>query len=520
MKKIILLTTYCFLLTTFSHAQDVAIVKAYIEKYKNIAIAEMNRVGIPASITLAQGLHESGNGNSFLAKNTNNHFGIKCHETWTGKTFSYTDDAPDECFRVYDKVADSYIDHSDFLRNRPRYAFLFLFGKNDYKKWAYGLKKAGYATNPKYPEILIKIIEDNELYKYDVGSEELATDKNNDSIIEFDTKENPIIVPEIAAPKQPTEQQIEVDVIDKNIKTPTFNKAIKKTILSVNKCDAVKIAKGETIEQLANYFNIETAELLAFNDVSDDSKFKAGNYLFLEKKKKNNTEKQYSFKSTDDMWLVSQNKGVQLAGLLKRNKLEDGDEPVAKTVIYLKGKAKEKPALRTIKSIQIDMPLKAKEAPVCIGVSSKSNEIIRANDTIYPPIKEVIKNIIDSNKILSFESDTKLLENNYSVQTPINVDKDTIVKIQTPPKIQTISNPDFGRSVSVYERGLETPTVYPTSIDYSKLPKSTTGLHTVIKGDTMYNICKRYNISIAQIMEWNNLSEQSIKLGQVLKIQQ
>ncbi len=520
MKKIIFLTTYYFLLTTFSHAQDVAVVKAYIEKYKTIAIAEMNRVGIPASITLAQGLHESGNGNSFLAKNTNNHFGIKCHETWTGKTFSYTDDAPDECFRVYDKVEDSYVDHSDFLRNRPRYAFLFLYEKNDYKKWAYGLKKAGYATNPKYPEILIKIIEENQLFNFDNGNEELATDKKEDVIIDFETKENPLVIPDISVPKQPTqEQQEEVEAIDKNIKKPMLSKPIKKTILSVNKCDAVKIAKGETIEQLANYFKLETEELLAFNDVADDSKFKVGQYLFVEKKKKSNKEKTYTFKSTDNIWLVSQNKGVQLGALLKRNKLEDGEEPVAKTVIYLKGKAKEKPALRPIKSIQIDVPLKPQVAPVCIGVSSKSNEIVRANDTIYPPIKEVIKNIIDSNKVLGFENDTKLLENNYSVQTPINTDKDTIVKTPTPP-IQTISNPDLGRSVSVYERGLETPTVYPTTIDYSKLPKSNNGLHTVIKGDTMYNICKRYNISIAQIMEWNNLSEQSIKLGQVLKIQQ
>ena len=255
---------------------------------------------------------------------------------------------------------------------------------------------------------------------------------------------------------------------------------------------------------------LETEELLAFNDVANDSKFKAGQYLFIEKKKKSNKEKTYTFKSTDNMWLVSQNKGVQLNALLKRNKLEDGEEPVAKTVIYLKGKAKEKPALRP----KVLPKTEVKKDAIAITKPS----IVRANDTIYPPIKEVIKNIIDSNKVLGFESDTKLLENNYSVQTPINTDKDTIVKIPTPP-IQTISNPDLGRSVSVYERGLETPTVYPTTIDYSKLPKSTNGLHTVIKGDTMYNICKRYNISIAQIMEWNNLSEQSIKLDQILKIQ-
>lgn len=511
--KLYILTTFYFLLSTFfSHAQDAAIVKAYIEQYKTIAIAEMNRVGIPASITLAQGLHESGNGNSFLAKNTNNHFGIKCHENWTGRTFAYTDDAPDECFRVYDKVEDSYIDHSDFLKNRPRYAFLFLFGKNDYKKWAYGLKKAGYATNPKYPEILIKIIEDNQLYRFDSGYEELATDKTDTEIINETPIENPIVVPQINTPKPAEqEQQEEVEFIDKNIKKPILDKPIKKTILSVNNCDAVKIAKGETIAQLANYFNLETEDLLAFNDVTDDSRLKPGQYLFIEKKKTKNKEKTYTFKSTDDMWLVAQNKGVQLSALLKRNKLEVGEEPAKGQVIYLKGKAKEKPVLRPVVLSKTEIK---NDVVVAKSIEIKP-AIVRANDTIYPPIKEVIKNSIDSNKVLGFEDDKKLLDNNYSVPTTETVKKDTVI---IAPKIELPNTP--ARSTSVYERGLETPTVYPSKIDYEKLPKSTNGFHTVIKGDTMYNIAKRYNISIQQIMEWNNLSEQSIKLGQILKIQQ
>lgn len=514
MKKIKNILVLFVLFTVLNlHAEDPAITKAYIEKYKAIAIAEMNRIGIPASITLAQGLHESGFGNSYLAKNTNNHFGIKCHETWTGKTFAYTDDAPNECFRVYDKVEDSYIDHSDFLRNRPRYAFLFLFGKNEYKKWAYGLKKAGYATNPKYPEILIKIIEDNELYKFDVGYEELATDKNDSGIINEEPKENPIVVPQINTPKPATQdQQEEVEFIDKSIKSPALTKPIKKTVLSVNKCDAVKIAKGETIEQIANYFNLDIDDVLAFNDVADNSKFKAGQYLFIEKKKKSNKEKTYNFKSTDDMWLVSQNKGVQLTALLKRNKLEVGEEPAKNQVIYLKGKAKEKPKLRPIITPKTEL----KNDVVVAKSIEKKPTTVRANDTIYPPIKEVIKNIIDSNKVLGFEDDVKLLDNNYSTPTPANtIAKDT-VKIVVP-KPNLPNNVPVG-SASVYERDQE-PTVYPTKIDYTKLPKSTTGFHTVIKGDTMYNIAKRYNISIQQIMEWNNLSDQNAKLGQILKIQ-
>ncbi|MDP7566822.1 MAG: glucosaminidase domain-containing protein, partial [Flavobacteriales bacterium] len=136
--------------------------EAYIEKYSQIAVDEMNMYNIPASITLAQGILESGNGESRLAVDGKNHFGIKCHSNWNGKTIIEDDDEKGECFRKYNKVADSYRDHSLFLAERDRYSFLFEYQKTDYKKWAKGLKKAGYATNPKYPTLLINLIE-----KYD-----------------------------------------------------------------------------------------------------------------------------------------------------------------------------------------------------------------------------------------------------------------------------------------------------------------------------------------------------------------
>lgn len=138
----------------------------YIERYKDIAISEMNKYGIPASIKLAQALLESGNGNSTLAREANNHFGIKCGGTWTGRSVQKADDNPNDCFRVYDNPEQSFKDHSQFLL-RKRYEKLFSLDKNDYRGWAYGLKEAGYATNPRYPELLIDLIERYELYKYD-----------------------------------------------------------------------------------------------------------------------------------------------------------------------------------------------------------------------------------------------------------------------------------------------------------------------------------------------------------------
>ena len=160
--RLIIILFFC---TSLLFAQETSRAE-YIFKYKDLAVAEMNKYGIPASITLAQGLLESGNGNSELARKARNHFGIKCHNSWDGKKVYYDDDEAQECFRKYPTVAASYRDHSEFLQ-KARYANLFELAITDFKGWAKGLKKAGYATNPKYAELLIKIIEDNQLHQYD-----------------------------------------------------------------------------------------------------------------------------------------------------------------------------------------------------------------------------------------------------------------------------------------------------------------------------------------------------------------
>ena len=163
MKKYLFFLFLFFSLLGFSQSKT----ESYISKYSSVAIVEMNKYSIPASITLAQGILESGNGESRLAVDGKNHFGIKCHSNWNGKTIIVDDDEKGECFRKYSNVAESYRDHSLFLSERGRYSFLFAYKKSDYKKWAKGLKKAGYATNPKYASLLIDLIEKYELYNYD-----------------------------------------------------------------------------------------------------------------------------------------------------------------------------------------------------------------------------------------------------------------------------------------------------------------------------------------------------------------
>lgn len=142
-------------------------IEDYITLYAPLAVESMKNYGIPASIKLAQGILESGSGNGTLCRTANNHFGIKCKEEWTGESVAHTDDAPDECFRKYPSALDSYNDHSEFLANRSFYRNLFTLDKSDYKAWANGLKKAGYATDPRYPQKLISIIERYKLYEYD-----------------------------------------------------------------------------------------------------------------------------------------------------------------------------------------------------------------------------------------------------------------------------------------------------------------------------------------------------------------
>lgn len=154
----------------------------YVERFKDIAIEEMLKSGIPASITLAQGMLESASGNSTLAREANNHFGIKCHAGWTGKTILKDDDAVGECFRYYNSAEESYRDHSEFLK-RSHYAFLFDLDRNDYRGWARGLKKAGYATNPRYPELLISLIERYGLDRYDRGESVFAKENREERVL-------------------------------------------------------------------------------------------------------------------------------------------------------------------------------------------------------------------------------------------------------------------------------------------------------------------------------------------------
>ena len=265
----------------------------YIKKYRELAVEEMKKYHIPASITLAQGLLESGAGQSTLARKSNNHFGIKCGSDWRGKTVSHDDDARGECFRAYKHPKESYEDHSKFLAGRSRYASLFKLKITDYKGWARGLKKAGYATNPRYADQLIGIIELYELHKYD--------EKNYMKWI----KKNP----------NPHQTYIANDLL------------------------YIVVRAGDSWKSISKEFDISQKKLRKYNDLYKGYALQVGDILYLEKKNKKADKEHivHVLRAGESMYSVSQKYGIRLKNLYKMNKMNaDDPAPEVGTILRLR----------------------------------------------------------------------------------------------------------------------------------------------------------------------------------------
>ena len=321
---LLLMTVSMYAAPSKSH-QDV-----YIEKYAAIAVAEMYRSGVPASITLAQGLLESGYGRSELALKSNNHFGIKCHNGWQGGKVYHDDDAKGECFRKYDNPEESYRDHSDFLRYRDRYKFLFDYKITDYKSWAFGLKKAGYATDPNYPRKLITLIEEYNLHQYDTKTADFAqkheTPKAEHKVehkVEHKPKKKEDEPKTIPTPPSQLEQ-VKVVKVDKR---ETFRFSLSREMYSQNGVTFVYAAEGETYASIAEANNLFLRELLKFNDLKEDVPLKPGTVVYLQKKKKEAAPglEMYVIEKGDSLRQISQRFGVRLDKLCKINGIENRD---------------------------------------------------------------------------------------------------------------------------------------------------------------------------------------------------
>ncbi len=286
----------------------------YIARWQMLAIEEMNRSGIPASITMAQGCLESGNGNSELSLKSNNHFGIKCKKGWKGKKVYYDDDARNECFRKYKTVEDSYIDHTDFLMNNPRYSSLFNLKHSDYKGWARGLKKAGYATAHDYDKRLIKIIEENKLHRLD----------------------KKLTYKELTAYEH---KSMEVKSVSGSL---TINPYNTHKVSKINHVKAVVVRQGDTYEMLAQELGLKDWELYKFNDQARGYRPVPNEVVYIKPKKSKASKNKLSHTAQkgETMHFISQRYGIKLKPLYRRNFMKFGQQPQLGQIIYLRKKKK------------------------------------------------------------------------------------------------------------------------------------------------------------------------------------
>lgn len=301
MKRLVLFSFFCSLAMSLM-SQDKYTPEDYINMYKDDAIKEMYLHKVPACITLAQGMLESGNGNSPLCKKANNHFGIKCHKEWGGETYTMDDDERDECFRKYESALDSYTDHGLFLTSRSRYAPLFELPITDYKGWCYGLRDAGYATDPKYPDRLINLIE-----KYHLQ------DLNR---IEETPKKG---FPAYANADEKCEMEI-------------------REVYRFNHIRFVIAKDCDTYYKIASDFKIDLNDLLAYNDFTKSDKIIYGQKIYLERKRRKALEPYHVVQKNETLKSISQLHGIRLNHLCKKNKLKQDDKLKVGDVLFLRQK--------------------------------------------------------------------------------------------------------------------------------------------------------------------------------------
>ena len=314
-------------------AQSPDVITNYIATYQSIAISEMQRTGVPAAIKLAQGIHETTAGTSELVKKSNNHFGIKCKSDWTGEKVSHTDDAPHECFRKYDDPLQSYRDHSDFLKGSSRYSSLFKLDPLDYEKWAYGLKKAGYATNPRYPQIIIKLIERYQLQDYTLialgkmppKDEQLAknvVEENKDAAVSVTTVE--AVPAENSVEEKPHYPSGEFKIHDTRV---IFAKS------------------GTSLLSIAQQYNIPLAKILEFNEMNESETLLKDELIYLQRKRKTGHNEFHIVRQGETLRGIAQEEAIRMESLLEYNHLQSYMQPAVGEQLYLKSKAPGMPRL-------------------------------------------------------------------------------------------------------------------------------------------------------------------------------
>ena len=458
-------------LISFSIQAQKLSAEQYIQTYAPTAVCEMERSGIPASITLAQGLLESGNGNSPLAATANNHFGIKCHKEWTGDTYYQDDDEKNECFRYYTSANESYIDHTDFLMTRSRYAFLFSYAKTDYTSWANGLKQAGYATNPQYPNLLVDLINKYSLHQYDLKSIADFPSYKTAPIIKQEQQKETVVKQETITDNKPITTVTKTTSFKEEVVVPI--EAYFGEVYLVNNIKAIIAKKGDTPLGIANRYNVPLNYFYKYNDLHEGEPIAEGKYIYFQPKRNKGYAKYHKVVAGESMYEISQAYGIKLIDLYEKNMMESGEEAKVGEVVYLRETNIKKPA-----TITYDELLKEKTAS-SNSVKQTSNSSLLSSKTLEKSIqaKSVSQTTEAKNTISTNNNQSELIAANT---TNKNV-----------------------------ESNKNTENIISTTVIKS---------HEVKPGDTVFNISKRYGINLEDIIKWNNIENYAIKLGQVLNL--
>lgn len=368
-----LLVILSLLATQGLWAQKNSDVIDYINTYKELAIREMQRSGVPASITLAQGIHETMAGKSDLVLKSNNHFGIKCRAEWAGEKVYHDDDARGECFRSYPTAAESYADHSDFLKKGQRYAFLFQIDPANYSDWAYGLRKAGYATNIKYSQILIKYIEDYNLQQYTLIAMGKISPK--DEILAGNGKpltiSNGVAIRDIGVPA---------------VAKPAVNYPAGE--FKINDTRVIFVKAGNSFLAIAEQYDVKLKHLLDFNDLDDegDGMLKQDQLIYLQRKRKTGAAEFHEVQPGESLYDIAQAEGIRLESLIGNNHLQDQPVPAVGEKLYLQTKAPARPRLAEEVTNTAPKPVVAPTDQLTAANSSAvtaSLHIVRDKETLY-----------------------------------------------------------------------------------------------------------------------------------------
>jgi len=573
--SIIFICTLLFTQLAFSQVSQDRL--HYIDKYKAIAQEEMERTGVPASIKLAQAILESNGGKSVLSRKANNHFGIKCGGDWNDRSFYRVDDEKDKkgnpiesCFRVYKNPESSFIAHSEFLRNNKRYDFLFSLDHKDYQGWAYGLKKAGYATNPKYPTLLINIIENYELHQFDDLFEP------GDMIVSTDDE---VMMEEIV-------------MLDKKKRAEALKR---QSIKKLNDISVIYALQDDTPETISIKTDVPIRRLFRYNEAltKPGQAIPENTVVFLQPKRNafRGRKKFHQVKDGENIAQISQKYGIRIDKLQKRNRLDDYQEPLEGAIlkirgkrvaenmliptreVYVAGKSNRKQEVRNMDKYATS--LSDFEAPQSVVKTKKINTIKKKKRGFFNFGKK--KNVaskreasppIDSYKAApNYEEDIVEVEEskntgeytapnssgNYQSQDAspnATFKENSSIVVPSTPTTPTTTYNTSPSSSTTYNNGANSPTYNSTPSNtttsynngansttqtsssstttsspvYNSTPSTvvttpqivSTQYHTVLKGETLYRLSKIYGKSVDYIKQVNNLNSNTISIGQKL----